>query len=380
MFSPDDGATWQPLKLNLPTVAVHDLVVKDDDLVVGTHGRSIWILDDLTPVREWSGAIGGEAGRTSSRARPPRAGGYAAPSAATRGAGQNPPAGAIAAATGSRSKPKGEVTIEMLDGKGDVVRRADQPEGASRRRRRTTRTRATTRPRRSRCRPKAGVQRAVWDLRYEGATQIKGAKIDSGEPGRGPAGPARAPTRLSLTVDGQTLTTPGRGAARSAGERAQGRPRGAARLRPRAARGPQPLSGDRPGPALGARAGEGPRGHPEGATRPPRRCRRPAGASPRGATRSRTKLHNPEAQVVVRHPRDAGRGEALLAARPALLVVQEGDGPADPGRCASVVRGAEGGARRAPRRSGRRSSRPTYRPSTRGARAGPRVVVAPAAR
>ena len=46
-FSPDDGETWQPLKLNLPTVAVHDLVVKDDDLVVGTHGRSIWIFDDL---------------------------------------------------------------------------------------------------------------------------------------------------------------------------------------------------------------------------------------------------------------------------------------------------------------------------------------------
>ena len=56
-FSRDDGATWKELKLNLPTVAVHDLVVKDDDLVVGTHGRSIWILDDLTALREWSGAI-----------------------------------------------------------------------------------------------------------------------------------------------------------------------------------------------------------------------------------------------------------------------------------------------------------------------------------
>ena len=48
-FSTDDGATWQQLKLNLPTVAVHDLVVKDNDLVVGTNGRSIWIFDDLTP-------------------------------------------------------------------------------------------------------------------------------------------------------------------------------------------------------------------------------------------------------------------------------------------------------------------------------------------
>ena len=52
-FSRDDGASWQPLKLNLPTVAVHDLIVKGDDLVVGTMGRSIWILDDLTALRAW---------------------------------------------------------------------------------------------------------------------------------------------------------------------------------------------------------------------------------------------------------------------------------------------------------------------------------------
>jgi hypothetical protein len=57
MFSPDAGKTWKSLQLNLPTVPVHDLVVKDDDLVVGTHGRSIWILDDLTPVRETTDAI-----------------------------------------------------------------------------------------------------------------------------------------------------------------------------------------------------------------------------------------------------------------------------------------------------------------------------------
>ena len=53
MFSTDGGETWRDLRLNLPTVAVHDLVVKDDDLVVATHGRSIWILDDLRPIREF---------------------------------------------------------------------------------------------------------------------------------------------------------------------------------------------------------------------------------------------------------------------------------------------------------------------------------------
>src|SRR5207244_4965433 len=53
-FSRDDGRTWLRLKLNLPTVAVSDLVIKDNDLVVGTSGRSIWILDDVTPIREWN--------------------------------------------------------------------------------------------------------------------------------------------------------------------------------------------------------------------------------------------------------------------------------------------------------------------------------------
>ena len=48
----DDGANWQRLQLNLPTSPIHDLVVKDDDLVVATHGRSFWVLDNLTPLRQ----------------------------------------------------------------------------------------------------------------------------------------------------------------------------------------------------------------------------------------------------------------------------------------------------------------------------------------
>ena len=57
MVSRDDGASWQSLRLNMPTVAAVDLAVAGDDLVVGTLGRSAWILDDLTPVREISPEI-----------------------------------------------------------------------------------------------------------------------------------------------------------------------------------------------------------------------------------------------------------------------------------------------------------------------------------
>ncbi len=48
----DDGDSWKPLSLNLPAVPVHDMVIKNDDLVIATHGRAIWILDDLTPLHQ----------------------------------------------------------------------------------------------------------------------------------------------------------------------------------------------------------------------------------------------------------------------------------------------------------------------------------------
>ena len=48
----NDGENWQPLRLNMPATSVRDLVIKDDDLVIGTHGRSFWILDDITPLRQ----------------------------------------------------------------------------------------------------------------------------------------------------------------------------------------------------------------------------------------------------------------------------------------------------------------------------------------
>ena len=58
----DDGDHWQSLRLNMAASSVRDLVVKDDDLVVGTHGRGIWILDDITPLRQIERGDGGAGG------------------------------------------------------------------------------------------------------------------------------------------------------------------------------------------------------------------------------------------------------------------------------------------------------------------------------
>ncbi len=51
-FSIDDGENWQSLRMNMPATSIRDLVIKDDDLVIGTHGRSIWIMDNINPLRE----------------------------------------------------------------------------------------------------------------------------------------------------------------------------------------------------------------------------------------------------------------------------------------------------------------------------------------
>ena len=203
MFSTDDGTTWRDLKLNLPTVAVHDLVVKGNDLVVGTHGRSIWILDDLQPVRELDAAppawdvhlypvadavrwrVGGSAYGSRLASFP------------------NPPRGASIYYF-LKDKPKGEVKIEILDSKGTLVRTLssiprepdnsddnEDPEDLKK-------EALTVEP---------GVQRAVWDLDWQGATKIRGGKIDTGDPTEGPRAVPGSYT-VRLTVDGNTQTSP----------------------------------------------------------------------------------------------------------------------------------------------------------------------------
>src|SRR5207244_8321796 len=55
----DDGANWESLRLNLPASSVRDLIVKSDDLLVATHGRGFWILDNITPLRQLPSVAGG---------------------------------------------------------------------------------------------------------------------------------------------------------------------------------------------------------------------------------------------------------------------------------------------------------------------------------
>ncbi|HWA83262.1 MAG TPA: hypothetical protein VG820_07520, partial [Fimbriimonadaceae bacterium] len=115
----DDGANWQPLQLNLPPASIRDLVFGGNDLVVGTHGRAFWILDDLSPLRQISATT---TETTLFRPSPAvafiRGPGFddGTPLPMDEPRGDNPPNGAIV--DYFLSKPASLVELRITDGKG----------------------------------------------------------------------------------------------------------------------------------------------------------------------------------------------------------------------------------------------------------------------
>jgi len=226
----DDGDHWQSLRLNMPATSIRDLVIKDDDVVIGTHGRSFWILDDVTPLREW-GIGNRESGNASNRGSDSRFpipdSRLIRPQVATRirysqwpdtplppdePAGENPPDGAIIdyviGTGGAGGQP---VTLEILDGT-RLVRRYASTDTAMppadignvpRYWIRPTRVLPTT----------PGMHRFVWDLRYPEPRVLNFQYPISATPNntpRDPRGPWVVPGTYTvrLTVNGKTYTQP----------------------------------------------------------------------------------------------------------------------------------------------------------------------------
>ena len=121
----DDGDNWQSLQLNLPHTSMRDLIVHGDDIVVATHGRSFWVLDDITPLRQLTAEVASSGGhlfepQVTTRVR--RNVNTDTPLPPEESAGKNPPDGAII----DYYLPKGvadPVTLEVFDAAGKSVRR-----------------------------------------------------------------------------------------------------------------------------------------------------------------------------------------------------------------------------------------------------------------
>jgi photosystem II stability/assembly factor-like uncharacterized protein len=247
----DDGARWQPLQLNLPIVPVHDLTIKDGSLVAATHGRSFWVLDDLSPLRDL--AASRDLGGARVHLFPPApayrfadASGDFRPQ--PQGRGQNPPAGVVIDYYLKEAPPADQakdVKLEILTGDGKAIRTfqgkpaekgKDEKDGRDAKdkdkdKEKTVKAGAAPAPaekpgetslgkaeaaekaagaedeeEQPKIPTEAGLNRFVWDMTWPAATKFPGMVLWSGGPVEPVAVPGTYQTRL--TAAGQTFTAP----------------------------------------------------------------------------------------------------------------------------------------------------------------------------
>jgi photosystem II stability/assembly factor-like uncharacterized protein len=201
-YSRDGGKNWQRLKLNLPTVAVHDLAVKDSSLAVGTLGRSIWIFDHLTVLREMSDDI-----------KKADAHLFSVPDAIRwrytgefpdKWTGENPPRGAVFYYW-LKEEQKNDITVDVLDSSNKVIATlssvpkpilglSEDPKAEE------------EQAKKSALPKKAGVQVAYWDLTYDAPEMVARSQMFGGAA----SGPMVLPGTytLRLNVEGKTYTSP----------------------------------------------------------------------------------------------------------------------------------------------------------------------------
>ncbi|MEO7086341.1 MAG: hypothetical protein ABI442_03450, partial [Gemmatimonadaceae bacterium] len=208
----DDGDDWQSLQLNLPNTSYRDIVIKDNDLVVGTYGRSIWILDDYSPLRQMTQAIAAEPAhlfRPGDAVRIRRNVNGDTPLPPEIPHALNPPPGALLYYY-LKSQPSSDVTLEVRDAAGNLVRHYSSaplpplnepplpvPDHWA----------ATPKPMPT----QIGTNRINWDIRYDAPPAFAHSyaiSANEGETPASPEGPLALPGTytLKLMVNGQSYS------------------------------------------------------------------------------------------------------------------------------------------------------------------------------
>jgi photosystem II stability/assembly factor-like uncharacterized protein len=211
----DDGAHWSALQQNLPSAWVTDLLVHGDDLIAATEGRSIWVLDDVAPLREIAGGISDPAAHLFAPANAIRVhpdNNKDTPLEPETPAGENPPAGAIIDYW-LGTNTTGPVTLEILDSSGQVVKSYSSAQPPEHLKANRYFAKAWVEPSAT-LSAAPGMHRFVWNLRYERPDAVGYGYSIAAVWGHGtplePEGPFVLPGNytVALEVGGKRYTAP----------------------------------------------------------------------------------------------------------------------------------------------------------------------------
>jgi len=187
----DDGASWKPFQLNLPLVSITDLKIKNDNLIVATKGRSFWIIDDLTPLHQLDATIGKKPYHIFQPTASYRMkqSGWGKPNQLLEG--ENHPGGVIIHYYFKEQPSKdAKIQLDILEADGQLIKSFP----------------ADAKEKKNQFKPKKGMNRFVWDMRYPDAVSFDGLVLYSSNT----KGPVAVPKNYTvrLTVGEDTMEQP----------------------------------------------------------------------------------------------------------------------------------------------------------------------------
>jgi hypothetical protein len=182
-ISYDDGANWKKFQMNLPVVSITDILIKENDLIVGTQGRAIWILDDLSLVQQ----------RTNTNPQKrlevfPVNDAYRTEgiqNIAVRNAGTNPPNGVVFNYYLKDATDSSKVSISIFDKKGNVIRTFSRDA-------KDTTNKLDFNP---------NMNQFIWNMQYTAAERIEGMILWNGTVGAPKAAPGKYTARFRYVND-----------------------------------------------------------------------------------------------------------------------------------------------------------------------------------